>query len=90
MDKKHPHYDFKKVFETAKKEPVVILHTSGTTGFPKPIVWSHEYVVNYVKERRLSPPEGYESTDMLLLGGKVIISFPPAHVCYSTPIIDGC
>jgi len=82
FDKKNPHYEFGKTFEAAKKEPWVILHTSGTTGFPKPIIWSHEYANAYILERWLSPPEGFESADRLLLGGKIIIAFPPAHVSF--------
>ncbi|CCD52801.1 similar to AMP-binding enzyme [Botrytis cinerea T4] len=42
LDTIYPHYHFNKTFEQARKEPLVILHTSGTTGFPKPIVWNHE------------------------------------------------
>ena len=80
FNNENPHYDFEKTFATAKKEPLVILHTSGTTGFPKPIVWSHEYASAYIRARWLSPPEGFESADKLLLGGKIIVAFPPAHV----------
>ena len=36
-----PHYPYDKSFEQAEKEPCVILHTSGTTGLPKPIVITH-------------------------------------------------
>ncbi|KAM0145363.1 hypothetical protein ACHAP3_000490 [Botrytis cinerea] len=74
-----PHFKFEKSFQEVKTEPLVILHTSGTTDFPKPIIWTHEYVASYVKERRLDPPKGFESTDRLKLGGKLICSFPPAH-----------
>ncbi|KAF7872907.1 uncharacterized protein EAF02_008978 [Botrytis sinoallii] len=42
LDNIYPHYPFNKTFEQARKEPLVVLHTSGTTGFPKPILWNHE------------------------------------------------
>ncbi|ATZ55468.1 hypothetical protein BCIN_12g00620 [Botrytis cinerea B05.10] len=74
-----PHFKFEKSFQEVKTEPLVILHTSSTTDFPKPIIWTHEYVASYVKERRLDPPKGFESIDRLMLGGKLICSFPPAH-----------
>ncbi|RKL02176.1 hypothetical protein BFJ68_g12092 [Fusarium oxysporum] len=32
---------FGKVFESVINEPFCILHTSGTTGVPKPILWTH-------------------------------------------------
>ena len=34
-------YLYEKTFEEAKHDPIVISHTSGTTGMPKPIVWTH-------------------------------------------------
>ena len=34
-------YLYDKTFEEAKHDPIVISHTSGTTGMPKPIVWTH-------------------------------------------------
>ncbi|KAL0937767.1 nonribosomal peptide synthetase [Colletotrichum truncatum] len=33
-----PHIPYTKTFEEAKMDPVVVLHTSGSTGLPKPIV----------------------------------------------------
>ncbi|KAF0318408.1 Non-canonical non-ribosomal peptide synthetase [Colletotrichum sp. SAR11_59] len=33
-----PHFPYDKTFEEAKMDPVVVLHTSGSTGLPKPIV----------------------------------------------------
>ena len=34
-------FSYDKTFEEAKNDPIVISHTSGTTGMPKPIVWTH-------------------------------------------------
>ncbi|OLN85756.1 Iterative polyketide synthase CazM 8 [Colletotrichum chlorophyti] len=33
-----PYFPYDKTFEEAKNDPVVVLHTSGSTGLPKPIV----------------------------------------------------
>ncbi|KAK2061525.1 thioester reductase domain-containing protein [Colletotrichum caudatum] len=33
-----PHVPYDKTFEEARRDPVVVLHTSGSTGLPKPIV----------------------------------------------------
>ncbi|KAH8651039.1 nonribosomal peptide synthetase [Xylariales sp. PMI_506] len=33
-----PHFPYTKTWEEAEWDPVVVLHTSGSTGFPKPIV----------------------------------------------------
>lgn len=34
-------YPYNKTFEQAKYEPYLVLHTSGTTGTPKPVVINH-------------------------------------------------
>ncbi|KAI0389196.1 hypothetical protein F5Y17DRAFT_141260 [Xylariaceae sp. FL0594] len=35
------HYPFNKDFDAARNEPVVVLHSSGSTGLPKPITMTH-------------------------------------------------
>lgn len=37
-ESKVPHFPYDKTFEEAKWDPFVVLHTSGSTGLPKPIV----------------------------------------------------
>ena len=32
LDETHPSYPYAKTYETAKQEPLVVLHTSGSTG----------------------------------------------------------
>jgi acyl-coenzyme A synthetase/AMP-(fatty) acid ligase len=34
-------YPYTKTFDQAAQDPYLILHTSGTTGLPKPILWNH-------------------------------------------------
>lgn len=36
--KEVPHFPYDKTFEEAEWDPVVVLHTSGSTGLPKPII----------------------------------------------------
>lgn len=36
-----PHFPYNKTFEEAEWDPLVVLHTSGSTGLPKPIVVKH-------------------------------------------------
>jgi acyl-CoA synthetase (AMP-forming)/AMP-acid ligase II len=33
-----PHFPYNKTYEEAENDPVVVLHTSGSTGLPKPVV----------------------------------------------------
>ena len=37
-EERYPHFPYDKSFEEARWDPMVVLHTSGTTGLPKPIV----------------------------------------------------
>ncbi|KAK1533983.1 thioester reductase domain-containing protein [Colletotrichum paranaense] len=37
-DDEVPHFPYNKTYEEAENDPVVVLHTSGSTGLPKPIV----------------------------------------------------
>lgn len=80
LDQDHPHYHFEKTFEQARGEPLVVLHTSGTTGLPKPIIWTHDWAASFARERQLPPPSGFESSDSLLLGNRVLSMMPPFHV----------
>lgn len=42
LDQTHPDYPFDKTFDEARSETLIVLHISGTTGFPKPVIWTHD------------------------------------------------
>lgn len=67
-------------FEDARHEPLVVLHTSGTTGLPKPIIWTHDWAASFGRERRLPPPPGFNSSDRLLYGNRILSLMPPFHM----------
>ncbi|ORY14412.1 hypothetical protein BCR34DRAFT_646399 [Clohesyomyces aquaticus] len=35
------HYPYTKTWEEAKNDPILVVHTSGSTGLPKPVSWSN-------------------------------------------------
>lgn len=37
-EKEVPHFPYDKTYEEAEWDPLVVLHTSGSTGLPKPVV----------------------------------------------------
>ncbi len=76
----HPHYSFPKNFATAKDEPLVVLHTSGTTGVPKPIVYTHAFAASCIQWGQLKAPEGFESQFSLLQSNRQFITLPFFHV----------
>lgn len=52
-------YPFAKTFATCKDEPMICLHTSGTTGFPKPILWTHNWIASQSQTLNLPLPAGF-------------------------------
>lgn len=79
LDGKFEPFPYAKSFKEAHDEPLVVLHTSGTTGFPKPVIWTHAWAASFALQRYLEPPEGYESFDRLILGTRVFSLFPQFH-----------
>ncbi|EEA24838.1 hypothetical protein TMatcc_007939 [Talaromyces marneffei ATCC 18224] len=79
LDGKYDPFPYAKSFEEAHDEPLVVLHTSGTTGFPKPVIWTHDWAASFALQRYFEPPEGYESLDRLILGTRVFSFFPQFH-----------
>ena len=76
---KYPHYAFGKYFEQARDEPLLVLHTSGTTALPKPIVITHDWVASWCRATQLEPPAGTESLDKLHQGNRMLVMMPPFH-----------
>ena len=79
-------YRYDKTFEAAKNEPMCYLHTSGTTGVPKPIPWSHALIGTMDAVRLLPPMKGEDGEDLVpwtddwKSGDTIYSSFPMSHV----------
>ena len=77
---KYAHYPFTKTFEAARNEPLAVLHTSGTTALPKPIVYTHEWAASYIHATHIEPPRGFQSQDREWQGNRLFVMLPPFHV----------
>ena len=84
LAKDHPHFAFEKTFESARQEPLVVLHTSGSTSHPKPVLWTHDYAISVIQQNRLENPPGEEFVGKISDGKRLIPVIPPFHV--SQPI----
>jgi long-subunit acyl-CoA synthetase (AMP-forming) len=75
---------YEKTFAEAINDPFCFLHTSGTTGVPKPIPWSHGLIGTMDAIRLLPSVEGDNGlrpwTDNWKAGDKIYSSFPMSHV----------
>ena len=74
-------YKFNKVFEEAKDDPLMILHTSGSTGLPKPIVLTHGWISAIDRQKTLGPWNGHEPVCTAFQAKSILCALPPFHVC---------
>ena len=75
-------YPFTKSFEEARFDPILVLHSSGSTGAPKPITQTHQYFANC--DRTLPQIPGRQNGGEILWnyegGGYFLCPFPPYHL----------
>ncbi|KAJ5613188.1 NRPS-like enzyme [Penicillium lagena] len=74
-----PHFPFEKTLATAAAEPLFVIHTSGSTGIPNPIIWTNEAGARAMRMAKLKPPEGSESLHLIQEGKRLFMMFPPFH-----------
>jgi acyl-CoA synthetase (AMP-forming)/AMP-acid ligase II len=63
-----------------KSDTIFILHTSGSTGIPKPLFYTNEFVARVYNTQTLTPPGGYRSIDGELRKGDSLVTLPPFHI----------
>lgn len=72
-------YPYPKTFAEARLDPFVVLHTSGSTGMPKPIVQRHANIAA-VDSFACLPSLGLESAfPAICAGSRVYIAYPLFH-----------
>ncbi|KAL7625378.1 hypothetical protein AAE478_004595 [Parahypoxylon ruwenzoriense] len=75
----YPPYVYNKTFQEARGDSLFIIHTSGSTGLPKPLIWTQETVARQHNASGWEPPEGVPSLDQFYLGKRVLTTLPPFH-----------
>ena len=60
-----PMYPYAKSFEEAEMDPCLVLHTTGSTGLPKPVTWHVGFLSTYEAWRTIPPVDGYVPTTMI-------------------------
>lgn len=77
-------FPYTKCWEDAINDPFCMLHTSGSTGLPKPLAWSHGLIGTMDAVQLLPPHEGMEPwTKGWDEGDTIYSSFPMSHVSFS-------
>ena len=81
-------YPYTKTWEDARSDAIAILHTSGSTGAPKPIKYNHAFIGLVDASRTLPGAYGRPDGNISLLDGSVhFFAFPAFHLagfCYGT------
>ncbi|KAF4463402.1 transferase family [Fusarium albosuccineum] len=75
-------YPYTRTFDEASQDPFCVLHTSGSTGLPKPVAWSHG-LIGTMDAVRLLPHVGDDMlspwTDNWSDGDRIYSTFPMSH-----------
>ncbi|KAK4191013.1 putative nrps-like enzyme protein [Podospora australis] len=79
LEKTSPVYVFDKKFHSARWKPLFIVHTSGSTGIPKPKIWTHETAARQINMVSAAVPEGTFSIDHFGHGKRAIVTAPQFH-----------
>lgn len=75
-------YPFLKSYDEACNDPFMVLHTSGSTGLPKPIVWPHSVMCNMDAQQLVPPLDGREGvfSDIFSSARRIFVATPIFHV----------
>ncbi|GAW21829.1 hypothetical protein ANO14919_113540 [Xylariales sp. No.14919] len=78
------HYTYQKLFEDTRDEPAAVLHSSGSTRLPKPIVMTHGSFAVLDNEHNLPEVTGRKRRDWTMWsfegGGRLFTVFPFFHL----------
>ncbi|KAK5630099.1 hypothetical protein RRF57_005814 [Xylaria bambusicola] len=91
IDDRAEWYPYTKTYEEVALGPYVTLHTSGTTGIPKPLIFNHEIIRSALLQNSLPDVEGRSHVKGLMnpdLGTRFLVPTSPFHVISS--IIGTC
>ncbi|KAI1293197.1 hypothetical protein F5Y03DRAFT_374470 [Xylaria venustula] len=81
-------YPYIKTFSESKAEPFVVLHTSGSTGLPKPIIQTHGTVSALSACSNIEDEQTTFPT--MLRGERVYVTFPLFHCAGISMVLPGC
>ncbi|KAI1346772.1 hypothetical protein F5Y01DRAFT_264280 [Xylaria sp. FL0043] len=78
-------YPYTKTYEDAAFDPYTVLHTSGTTGDPKPIIFNHAISKSFYLQKSLPDVEGRPHTHLSYpgIGTRIFLPTSPFHALSS-------
>ncbi|KAH8706029.1 hypothetical protein BGW36DRAFT_21546 [Talaromyces proteolyticus] len=79
VNKKYPDFEYTRTYPDHVLDKVVVIHTSGSTGMPKPLFYTHDSFHKTLEMGNLSAPEGYESQNEYMHGKRMFLTLPAFH-----------
>jgi acyl-coenzyme A synthetase/AMP-(fatty) acid ligase len=74
-------YPYHRTFEEARDEPFCVVHTSGSTGLPKPVFLTQGYVMAFDGQHHSQPFDARTiQTSLVTKNTRVYNQMPPFHV----------
>lgn len=75
----YPHFEYSKTYPKDASNKMVAVHTSGSTGIPKPIIWTLEIANRHMRMVALNTPDGYDDQHSWLRNKRKFLTLPPFH-----------
>ncbi|KAI8949814.1 putative NRPS-like enzyme [Xylaria longipes] len=72
-------YIMDKSLSRSRRDTLFIIHTSGSTGIPKPLEWTQETAIRQTEASSRDPPAKVNSIESLFHGKRVLSTLPPFH-----------
>ena len=72
-------YPYGATIDEAENVGSFVCHTSGTTGIPKPCIYTHEFILRVARTLKLAPPDGYTMLHSRLGHNTHILLLPLFH-----------
>lgn len=85
LESRGPQYPFGPRFEEAIGQPIVVLHSSGSTDLPKPVVMTHGSFAAIDNDRNFPTVPGRQNNDLTIwdfenANSRIYEPFPPFHL----------
>ncbi|KAI1347975.1 acetyl-CoA synthetase-like protein [Xylaria sp. FL0043] len=76
---KHTAYEVKMSLDRSLLDASFIIHTSGSTGIPKPLIWTQATTMRHIEASSRDPPDELTSIESLLHEKRILSTLPPFH-----------
>ncbi|KAL2813528.1 hypothetical protein BJX63DRAFT_393995 [Aspergillus granulosus] len=90
LNEPQPEYPFQESLSAVAREVAFIVHTSGSTGFPKPMFITHEFLAKTLRNFGITAPEGYVTQTSLIEKKRCVCFLPLGHVSLPCPLMKAC